>query len=71
MFNPTVETYMVKFTPPSVVGDTKISFNTSFDKFQVEDVELEDNKGCLRNFKKTRCKRNERHNKYSGAHSCF
>ena len=32
----------IKFTPPKVVGDTQISYTTSFDKFEVEDVELEE-----------------------------
>jgi len=42
LFNQTMEIDMVKFTPPKVVGDTQIAYNTSFDKFQVEDVELEE-----------------------------
>lgn len=42
LFNQTMEINMVKFTPPKVVGDTQIVYNTSFDKFQVEDVELEE-----------------------------
>ena len=33
---------IVKFTPPKVVGDTEIKYKTPFDKFQVEDVELEE-----------------------------
>ena len=33
---------IVKFTPPKIVGDTKLQFSTSFDKFQVEEVELEE-----------------------------
>jgi uncharacterized protein len=37
---PTISQIM--FTPPKIVGDTQISYNTSFDKFQVEDVELEE-----------------------------
>ena len=32
----------IKFTPPKVFADTQISYNTSFDKFEVEDVELEE-----------------------------
>jgi len=32
----------IKFTPPKIVGDTQISYTTSFDKFEVEDVELEE-----------------------------
>lgn len=32
----------VKFTPPKIVGDTDISYKTSFDKFQVEETELEE-----------------------------
>ena len=42
LFYQTIETNMVKFTPPKVVGDTQFSYNTSFDKFQVEEVELEE-----------------------------
>lgn len=33
---------MVKFTPPVIKRDTEIKYNTAFDKFQVEDVELEE-----------------------------
>src|SRR6266542_3654751 len=33
---------IIKFTPPKIVNDEEISYNTSFDKFQVEDVELEE-----------------------------
>jgi uncharacterized protein len=33
---------IVKFTPPQIVGDTDIRYNTSFDKFQVEEVEIEE-----------------------------
>jgi uncharacterized protein YggE len=33
---------MVKFTPPIVKRDTEIKYNTAFDKFQVEDEELEE-----------------------------
>lgn len=33
---------VVKFTPPKIVGDTDMSYSTSFDKFQVEDTELEE-----------------------------
>ena len=40
--NLAMEINLVKFTPPKVVSDTQIVFNTSFDKFQVEDVELEE-----------------------------
>ena len=36
------EINQIKFTPPKIIGDTQISYNTSFDKFQVEDVELEE-----------------------------
>jgi uncharacterized protein len=32
----------VKLTPPKIVGDTDISYKTSFDKFQVEETELEE-----------------------------
>jgi uncharacterized protein len=32
----------IKFTPPRIVGDTDISYKTSFDKFQVEETELEE-----------------------------
>ncbi|WP_460558037.1 hypothetical protein [Ferruginibacter profundus] len=32
----------VRFTPPKNVGDTDIRYNTSFDKFQVEETELEE-----------------------------
>ena len=32
----------VKFTPPKIVGDTDLSFKSSFDKFQVDDVQLEE-----------------------------
>lgn len=42
LFNQTMEINMVKFTPAKVVGDTQIAYNSSFDKFQVEDVELEE-----------------------------
>ena len=38
---PTTVNY-IKFTPPKIAGDTQISYNTSFDKFQVEEVELEE-----------------------------
>jgi uncharacterized protein len=34
--------HQVKFTPPKIVGDTQISYNTPFDKFEVEEVELEE-----------------------------
>jgi uncharacterized protein YggE len=33
---------MVKFTPPVIKRDTEVRYNTAFDKFQVEDVELEE-----------------------------
>jgi uncharacterized protein len=33
---------IVKFTPPKIIGDTEIKYSTSFDKFQVEEVELEE-----------------------------
>jgi uncharacterized protein YggE len=33
---------MVKFTPPVIKRDTEIKYNTAFDKFQVEEVELEE-----------------------------
>ncbi|MGG9960729.1 SIMPL domain-containing protein [Ferruginibacter sp. SUN106] len=32
----------VRFTPAKIVGDTDISYKTSFDKFQVEETELEE-----------------------------
>ena len=32
----------IKFTPPKIVSDTQVSYNSSFDKFEVEDVELEE-----------------------------
>jgi hypothetical protein len=32
----------IKFTPPKIVGDTDFSYKTSFDKFQVEETELEE-----------------------------
>ena len=32
----------VKFTPPKIVGDTDFSYKTSFDKFQVEETEVEE-----------------------------
>jgi uncharacterized protein YggE len=31
-----------KFTSPKIVGDTDIKYKTSFDKFEIEDVELEE-----------------------------
>ena len=33
---------MVKFTPPRVMDDNEIVFDTSFDKFQVEEMEIEE-----------------------------
>ena len=42
IFVTSMEINQVKFTPPTNVGDTEFSYNTSFDKFQVEDVELEE-----------------------------
>jgi len=33
---------MVKFTPPTVKRDTESKYNTPFNKFQVEDAELEE-----------------------------
>lgn len=39
---PSPAIHQVKFTPPKILGDTKISYNTSFDKFEVEDVELDE-----------------------------
>lgn len=33
---------MIKFSPPKVVGDTDIKYKTSFDKFEIEDIELEE-----------------------------
>lgn len=33
---------IVKFAPPEIVRDTEIKYSTIFDKFQVEDVELEE-----------------------------
>ena len=36
------EISFVKYTPPKIVGDTDISYKTSFDKFQVEETELEE-----------------------------
>ena len=35
-----MEINQVKFTPPKIVADTDISYKTSFDKYQVEEVEL-------------------------------
>ena len=32
----------VKFTPAKIIGDTDFSYKTSFDKFQVEETELEE-----------------------------
>lgn len=32
----------VKFTAPRIVGDTEIKYKTSFDKFEIEDVELDE-----------------------------
>jgi uncharacterized protein len=31
-----------KFTPPKIVGDTELKYKTSFDKFEIEDIELEE-----------------------------
>ncbi len=31
-----------KFSPPKLVGDTEIKYKTSFDKFEIEDIELEE-----------------------------
>jgi uncharacterized protein len=42
ILSPPMTVNYIKFTPPKIVGDTQISYNTSFDKFQVEDVELEE-----------------------------
>jgi uncharacterized protein YggE len=42
LFNQTIVSEMVKFTPPKIVGDTQLAYKTSFGKFQVEDVELEE-----------------------------
>lgn len=36
------KTEIVKFTPPQIVGDTDVRYKTSFDKFQVEEVEIEE-----------------------------
>jgi uncharacterized protein YggE len=36
------EISFVKFTPPKIVGDTDFSYKSSFDKFQVEETELEE-----------------------------
>ena len=33
---------IVKFTPPRIPGATKIQYTTSFDKFQVEEIQLEE-----------------------------
>lgn len=33
---------IVKFSPPKIVGATEIKYSTSFDKFEVEEVELEE-----------------------------
>jgi len=33
---------MIKFTPPRIVKDTEIKHNTSFDKFEVSQVEIEE-----------------------------
>lgn len=42
IFGPPPIINQVKFTPPKMVGDTQVSYTTSFDKFEVEDVELEE-----------------------------
>ena len=42
LFNQNLEVNMVKFTSPKIVGDTEISYETSFNKLQVEDVDLEE-----------------------------
>ncbi|MBZ5857747.1 SIMPL domain-containing protein [Flavihumibacter profundi] len=42
ILGPPQDIHQVKFTPPKIVGDTQISYNTPFDKFEVEDVELEE-----------------------------
>lgn len=33
---------IVKFTPPNIAGDTEFRYKTSFDMFQVEEVEIEE-----------------------------
>jgi uncharacterized protein YggE len=33
---------MAKFTPPKIVNDNEVLIKTSFDKFQVDDIELEE-----------------------------
>ena len=32
----------MKYVPPKMFGDTDIIYNTSFDKFQVEETELDE-----------------------------
>jgi len=33
---------LVKFSPPKIIGDTDVRYNSSFDKFQVEEMEIEE-----------------------------
>jgi uncharacterized protein len=33
---------IAKFTPPKIARDTEIRYNTSFDKFEIEEVEIEE-----------------------------
>lgn len=42
IFGPPPIINQIKFNPPKIVGDTDISYTTSFDKFEVEEVELEE-----------------------------
>lgn len=41
-FDATPRMEMVKFTPPVIARDTEIKYNTAFDKFEVEDEQLEE-----------------------------
>ena len=42
ILGPPPEIKQIQFTPPQIKKDTQISYNTSFDKFQVEEIELEE-----------------------------
>ena len=37
-----MEINVIKFSQPAIVEDQELKFDTSFDKFQVEPVELEE-----------------------------
>lgn len=42
LYNQPATTGLIKFTPPKLIGATKLIYSTPFDKFQVDEIDLEE-----------------------------